>query len=183
MSPHGIYYMGKKYKCSYCLEKGHNVRGCASYKNDIILAASRTLELRKELVVACERQGFGVGCIVSVNMRLWDNSLHEYINVDTIGTVEEIFWKHLFWKNLSGDRGVNGAVKISFTHPIADARVYVTTALPPSIQKEMRINSTFAKRSILKIVGKSDHLSLPEFFLDFEHIKKEVERRHRFNVE
>ena len=171
--------MGKKYKCSYCYERGHNVRGCAAHKNDIIISAGKTLELRKKLVDACQSQGFGVGCIVSVNMRLWDNTMHDYIDVDTIGTVEEVFWKFLFWKNLSGDRGVNGAVKISFTHPSADTRVYVTTALPPSIQKEIGIESAFSRRSILKIVGKTTHLLLPESFLDFDAIKEEEKRRSR----
>tara|TARA_R110002020_G_scaffold95995_5_gene230229 strand:+ start:2244 stop:2768 length:525 start_codon:yes stop_codon:yes gene_type:complete len=169
--------MGKRYKCSYCGEVGHNVRGCSTYKNLVIVSASKTLQTRTRLKDICVEQGFGVGCLVSVQMRLWDNSMHQYITVDTIGTVEEIFWKHLFWRNLVGVRGTNGAVRISFTHPQLDTRVYITTALPPSIQRELGIEGPFTKRTILEIVSKTKHLGFPEDYFDFEAIKKDTKRR------
>lgn len=171
--------MGKRYRCSYCGETGHNVRGCSSYKNLIIVSASQTLQMRTKLKDICIGQGFGVGCLMTVNMRLWDNMMHEYIMVDTVGTVEEIIWKHLFWKNLVGARGTNGAVKVSFTHPQLNTRVYITTALPPSIQRELGIEGPFAKRALLEIVSKTKHLGMPEDYLDLDAIKKEIQQRVR----
>jgi len=169
--------MGKKYKCSYCKEKGHNIRRCPEHHNSTVVSANKTLRMRTRLKEICIKQGFGIGCIVLVDMRLWDNTMHEYINVNTVGIVEDIFWKHLFWKHLLGDRGMNGAVKISFTHPKTNIRAYITTALPPTIQAELGIESSFVRRAILEIVGKTEHLGIPEDFLDLEKIKEEESAR------
>lgn len=53
--------------CAYCSESGHNAKGCATRKNDIINAISNTITFRKKFLQALKDNNFGVGAIVSYN--------------------------------------------------------------------------------------------------------------------
>lgn len=51
--------------CSYCAGSNHNVKTCASRKNDIENAITRTNAFRRKFIQALKENNFGIGAIVS----------------------------------------------------------------------------------------------------------------------
>lgn len=51
--------------CSYCSEPGHNAKGCATRKNDIINATNELISYRKKFLASIKKHGIGVGAILA----------------------------------------------------------------------------------------------------------------------
>jgi hypothetical protein len=84
--------------CAYCSEGGHNAKGCATRKNDIINAISNTITFRKKFIEALKVNNFGVGAIISYDGYFSgfgyaaDNGAPHYLLVKHFNETELVPW-------------------------------------------------------------------------------------------
>ena len=71
---------GRQRRCTWCGKLGHNKRTCDLFKADKAKFAERTLEVRRQVLAAMQREGLGVGTLLKCE-RSWNNTILMYMVV------------------------------------------------------------------------------------------------------